>query len=60
VEAERLDEIKASAELQELAAYVLEGTLFNLVAEASHGEFSLDVAPRQIIKPLDAIIRRKV
>lgn len=59
-ETERLNEIKASAELQELAAYVLEGTLFNLVAEASHGEFSLDVAPRQIIKPFDTVVRRKL
>ena len=30
-----------TAELQELAAYVLEGTLFSLVSDASHGELSL-------------------
>jgi len=59
-EEERVAEIKASAELQELAAYVLEGTLFNLVTEASHGEFSLDVVPRQVIKPREAMVQRKL
>jgi len=37
----RLRDVQSSAELQELAAYVLEGTLFSLVSDASHGELSL-------------------
>ena len=41
---------------QELAAYVLEGTLFNLVSEASHGEFNLDAPPpRQVVKSHDVV-----
>ena len=38
---------------QELVAYVLEGTLFNLVAEASVGDFKLDSVPRQIVRSLE-------
>merc|ERR1712087_117283 len=41
--------VQGSMELQELAEYVLEGTLFNLVSEASHGEFSLFAKTRQIV-----------
>jgi len=59
VAAARVGEVMASAELQELAAYVLEGTLFNLITEASHGDFSLSAAPRQLSKPRDAVVRRK-
>jgi hypothetical protein len=49
----RRAEVFGSAELQELAAYTLEATLFNLVCDAAHGEFSLDTAPRQIVTSLD-------
>ena len=45
--------ILASTEFQEVMAYVLEGTLFNLVSEATHGEFSLDAVPRQIVRSLE-------
>ena len=38
---QRLRDVQSSAELQELAAYILEGTLFSLVSDASHGELSL-------------------
>jgi len=40
-------------EFQELAAYVLEGTIFNLISEAALGEFPLDTLPRQIVKSLE-------
>lgn len=42
-----------SAEFQELAQYVIEGTIFNLVSEAAGGEFDLDMLPRQIVKSLE-------
>ena len=42
-----------STEFQEVVAYVLEGTLFNLVSEATHGEFSFDAVPRQIVRSLE-------
>ena len=45
--------IRSSSEFQELVAYVLEGTLFNLVSEATHGEFSFDAVPRQIVRSLE-------
>eukprot|EP00964_Phaeocystis_antarctica_P012729 scaffold6992_cov52-Phaeocystis_antarctica.AAC.1 len=45
--------IMGSTEFQEVVAYVLEGTLFNLVSEATHGEFSFDAVPRQIVRSLE-------
>ena len=45
--------IVGSSEFQEVVAYALEGTLFNLVNEVTHGEFSLDVMPRQVVRALD-------
>ena len=45
--------VQASTEFQEVVAYVLEGTMFNLVAEVTHGEFSLDAVPRQIVRSLE-------
>lgn len=45
--------IRSSAEVQDLVAHVLEGTLFNLACESSHGEFHLDSVPRQIVTSLD-------
>jgi hypothetical protein len=45
--------MRSSSELQDLVAYILEGTLFNLACEALHGEFQLDNVPRQIVRSLD-------
>ena len=45
--------MRGSSEFQELVAYVLEGTLFNLVSEVSLGEFSLETVPRQIVRTLE-------
>ena len=45
--------IRSSTDFQELVAYMLEGTLFNLVAEISHGQFQLDTVPRQIVRSLE-------
>uniref|UniRef100_A0A6U7JJ14 Coiled-coil domain-containing protein 108 n=1 Tax=Haptolina brevifila TaxID=156173 RepID=A0A6U7JJ14_9EUKA len=52
-EAEHAGRIRNSTDFQELVAYVLEGTLFNLVVEASHGEFPLETVPRQIVRSLE-------
>ena len=52
-EAARRSAIVGSSEFQEVVAYALEGTLFNLVNEVTHGEFSLDVMPRQVVRALD-------
>ena len=52
-EAEDSERIRAAGEFQELVAYVLEGTLFNLVSEVSQGEFALDTVPRQIVRSLE-------
>ena len=41
-EAEESAKVRGATEFQELVAYVLEGTLFNLVSEVSLGEFALD------------------
>ena len=54
-EAEAAEKITSASEFQELVAYVLEGTLFNLVSEVSMGEFSLDSVPRQILKSVDIV-----
>ena len=51
--AARRSAIVGSSEFQEVVAYALEGTLFNLVNEVTHGEFSLDVMPRQVVRALD-------
>ena len=48
-EAEASARVLGGAEFQKLVAYVLEGTLFNLVSEVSLGEFPLDTVPRQIV-----------
>jgi len=45
--------IRSSSDFQELVAYVLEGTLFNLVSEVSLGEFPLETVPRQIVRSLE-------
>ena len=52
-EEEDNEAIRQSSEFQELVAYVLEGTLFNLVTEVSAGEFALDTVPRQIVRSLE-------
>ena len=52
-EAEDGEKIRSASEFQELVAYVLEGTLFNLVSEVSMGEFALDTVPRQIVRSLE-------
>ena len=41
-----------AAQFQEMVEFVLEGTLFNLVSEISHGEFVIDHVPRQIVRSL--------
>ena len=52
-EAEESQKVRSASEFQELVAYVLEGTLFNLVSEVSLGEFALDTVPRQIVRSLE-------
>ena len=52
-EADESRRVRASTEFQELVAYVLEGTLFNLVSEVTYGEFALDTVPRQIVRSLE-------
>ena len=52
-EAEESAKVRGATEFQELVAYVLEGTLFNLVSEVSLGEFALDTVPRQIVRSLE-------
>jgi hypothetical protein len=52
-EAEEAERVRGAAEFQELVAYVLEGTLFNLVSEVSLGEFPLETVPRQIVRSLE-------
>ena len=52
-EAETSARVRGGAEFQELVAYVLEGTLFNLVSEVSLGEFPLDTVPRQIVRSVE-------
>eukprot|EP00966_Prymnesium_polylepis_P125593 2903712-Prymnesium_polylepis.1 len=52
-EAEARAAVGDSSEFQELAAYVIEGTLFNLISEAALGEFMLDTLPRQIVRSLE-------
>jgi len=52
-ESEASARVKGASEFQELVAYVLEGTLFNLVSEISLGEFPLDTVPRQIVRSLE-------
>lgn len=52
-EAEEGEKVRSSAEFQELVAYVLEGTLFNLVSEVAAAEFALDTVPRQIVRTLE-------
>jgi len=49
----RLEGIRSASEFQEFVESVLEGTLFNLVCEASCGEFSLDTIPRQIVRSVE-------
>ena len=52
-EAAESERVRSATEFQELVAYVLEGTLFNLVSEVSLGEFALDTVPRQIVRSLE-------
>ena len=45
--------VRSAVEFQDLVAYLLEGTLFNLVSEVSLGETALDAVPRQIVRSLE-------
>ena len=53
LESEANERVRSASEFQSLVAYVLEGTLFNLVSEVSLGEFSLETVPRQIVRSLE-------
>jgi len=54
-ERERLRRLQETAEFQELCEEVLEGTLFNLIAESSYGEVDLTQPPRQIVTNLEVL-----